>query len=165
MSRIVRAGMRTGAIQATRLLGSLLCLSLASPPRHLYLVTPTLRNTVLISNDFGQLDALLLGSEGQSLTLGLALSIMSERGTDVRIIHAPDGIPDGLLDLLPGVHHRAVAVVRSHGLFSELFSLQGRLVYADHGVDIAGDEIVASTDPEEVNRALLEASSAWEELA
>ncbi len=167
MRRIIEAGLRTGAVQITSCVSSLLALELLHPGRRLYLSAPQLRNAPLLTNDMGQFDALFPEVDTPVAGLAQVLSVLAERGAAVHVIYAAD---DAGCDAFRAALSSAVAVrsarpLRNHGLFGEDFALQGSLAFTDAGVDIAGDRAELSTDADTVSRGLLELARYWEELA
>ena len=117
MSRIIQASVRTGAVQASRCVGSLFALELLQPGSCLYVCVPLLRNTAILPNHLGQFGALIPDAEAIALTLSIALSLLAERGTTVHLIYPIDETASDelLTSLSPLVARRATRPLYHQG--------------------------------------------------
>jgi len=141
-------------------------MELLSPSLTIYLNTSRIGNAVVLRNDLGQFSALFGRLELGRIRLPTALSLLAERGANVRLVYSasPSIEEEFLSQLSARVQHRRVSAVQHHGMFTEHFCLSGSLTFADFSVDVAGDQLDFTNEPAAVTRALLAARQYWEDL-
>lgn len=164
-NRVIKSRARSNSVELAECLNSLLSLELLSPSKELYLISPWVSDIPIVSNQLGQLRAVLPEAEKRGIRLAEVLSILSTRGTDVRIICLPNGgeyTEFFLGRLAPGVRYKESATLHEKGLLSSRFYLRGSMNFTYNGVAQHDESVELTNDREQVARALLNARNDWE---
>jgi hypothetical protein len=166
MSRIIQARIRSSAVQTADMIASLFALELLHPSKQLFLGAPLLRNSPILPNGLRQFSSLLLETEAGSLSLAASLALLAERGTSVCLMlgGARPSSEEFLTLLPPPIETRMATPLHFRGLCSEHFCLRGTLRFSSDGIDVGDDQLELITEPELVNRLLLEVTQYWEDL-
>jgi hypothetical protein len=147
-------------------LSSLFALELMAPGPVLYLVSPWLSDVILVTNRFGQFRAVM--TQFGQLEIGLAslLSVLSERGTLVRILSRPGNqlTEDFLRKLPPTVECKRSEHLHEKGLITEHFYLRGSMNITHFGVYVNDESVELTTEPDQVALAIKEAEQRWETI-
>jgi hypothetical protein len=167
MPRTIHARVRTSAVQTTDCIASLLALELLNPSKQIYLSATSIRNSPVIVNNLGQFSSLFPEVDTPQLSLATALSLLAEGGANIYLVYSSNDMnSEEFVSMLPaGINYRTTASLIPKGLFSEHFCLHGGLRFTEVGIDVAEDSLELVTEPQEVNRLLLDMAQYWEDLA
>jgi len=165
-NRSIKSKARSSSLQLTDCIASLLALELLSPSQELYLMSPWAGDVTAVSNRLGQLRAVLPDAGKRDVGLAETLSLLSDRGTTVRVICRPDQEYTDLFlrRLAPSVEWRESAALHEKGLLSSRFYLRGSMNFTYSGISLNDEAVELTDDPEQVSRALLSARNDWEML-
>jgi hypothetical protein len=162
-NHVIKARAPGGTSQLGDALASLMAMELLAPGGRFYLISPRLGDMTILRSPYGQFRALMPELGRSELRLGEALSLLAQRGTQVRVIYRPgDTHTDAFIARLAiQVERRPVARLDERGLVSERCYLRGSLEFDLGGVSAGDESVEISTEPEDVARALLDAEQLW----
>lgn len=166
MFRIITTRVRTGSLQVTSCIASLLALELLHPAPSLYLIAPLFYNTPLLPMQLDQFSSLSQNDEIATLSLAEILSQLAERGVAVNLVcGSGNPVCNEFLAKLPEcIQRRSTDMLSCLGIFSEHFCLQGSINFTDAGVSVNGDRVELSLDEKVIAQALVEVQDVWREL-
>lgn len=165
-NRSIMSKARSGSVQLTDCLSSLLALELMYPGPEIYLISPWISNVPLLSNRFGQFRPVMDDGRKGDLRLAAILSLLAERGVKVRVMcRSRHQQTEEFLNLLPeSVERRMSETLHEKGLISYHFYLRGSMNFTYSGVNLNDERVELTTDLQDVALALFEARQRWEAL-
>jgi len=163
-NRTIKSRARSSSVQLADSLSSLFVLELMSPGRELYLISPWISDMTVIKGHFGQFRAIMPELGRSELRLAGALTVLAERGVQVRILCRSDQqqTQEFLRRLPREVEWRYVDTLHEKGLIGEHFYLRGSMNFTFSGVNLNDESVEVTTDPEVIALALTEARQMWE---
>lgn len=167
MGRIIEQGMRTHSLHVSDSVRSLFAMELLLPGPVLYLAPARMWNTVILPNRGNQFGAIAAEPEAEDLTLDIVLSLLVEKGVDVRILYNQR---EGITNRLP-LAQKAGAKVRfaspgsPFGIVGSHLSLRGGMRFSNEGVTLESAEVHVESDTVQIQRALLRFDAIWEEAS
>lgn len=166
-NRVIKSRARSSSAELAECLSSLFTLELLSPSEELYLISPWVSDMEVVSNQLGQLRAVLREAEKRKVRLAEVLSLLSTRGTEVRIMCLPEGgeyTQTFLNRLAPGVQYKVSATLHEKGLLTSRLYLRGSMNFTYNGITQRDESIELTDDREAVALALVTARNDWEGL-
>lgn len=165
--RVIQSRARHGTVQLLECVQSLFALELLLPSPVLYLMSPWIGDIVVITDRVGTFRDLMPEQGLRELRLSTVLGILSDRGSDVRVITRPgEVINSEFLRRLPvGVQVRFHQYLHAKMLITNTFVVKGSMNFAYSGVRINEESATISVAPDEISQALLEAGQTWSSLA
>lgn len=164
LNRSIKSKARGSSVQLIDCLSSLFLLELLSPSPELYLISPWLSKVALINNRFGQFRAVTSELNKSELHLADILTLLSEKGTRVRILCRPRSPQtEEVLALLPkNIECRRTETLHEKGLISHHFYLRGSMNFTYAGVNLNDESLELTRKPEEVAGAIIAVRARWE---
>jgi PLD-like domain len=166
-NRIVKSYSRSSTVELADVLASLFSLELLSPSPVLYIISPWLSDMPILDNQYGQFRAVIGDYGRESLGLAAVLTLLAERGTQVRVMTRGGHLQtDEFLRKLPlEVEQKRIATLHEKGLVSHHYYLRGSMNFTFSGVNINDESVELTTDSEDVTLALKLAEQRWESIS
>lgn len=160
--RAIQPSMRDGNRQLMRCFQSFAVFELLKNSQYLYIHTPILQDTRLLTNNAGEFTPALPDASWQYLHLSQFLTLLAERETNIYIRYRDP------LDALMNAHlqHPRIRLSQHNttyppGWITESYTISGVMYFRPEGVNFFDNEIVISTERQDVDKLLLTAQSTW----
>lgn len=162
MMRTIQPNTYKGNQQLMFCLQSFAVLELIQNSPALYIHVPLLQDTTIILNKAGEFSSVLPDIARQQLRLTELLMLLAERGSEIHISYRDEVSPLILENLQhSGIQIRQYASIYPPGWITKKYALSGLIYFRSDRLDFFEDEIKIFTEPDEVDKLLLNAQSAW----
>jgi len=129
----------------------------------MYLISPWISDTPILSNQFGQFRSIIPVKETCTLGLKDVLSLIVDRGSNVRIVTRDIDINHKFLRALPDkIERKFVHELHQKGWITNSFYLRGSMNFTHSGINLNDENIEITTDENDIARALIDTRHLWE---
>lgn len=166
-NRLIYTRGRSSALELMSCLQSVFSAELLHPSKVLYLISPWISDSPILSNHLAQFRVLL--PEEVSATIGLRriLLELDRRGVAVRIVCRPDEqVNRDFAHLLPNtILVRYSELLHVKGLLTQHFYLRGSMNFTFSGTRINEESVELSNEQHIISQARIEFDNFWEDLS
>lgn len=136
-----------------------------NPSKELYLISPFLSNSPLIENRHNQYTDVFPMIKSKSIYLSDILSTLAWKGMSVRIIcdHEREETKPLIDSLYNQVEFRKLESNHDKGLVTSNVFVHGSMNFTYSGIFLNKESVRTTTDPSDVNGALIAFRQRWEE--
>jgi hypothetical protein len=162
-NRIIRS--HGGSYVLKDYLVSLFVTEAMNPNKELYIISPFLSNSPLIENRHNQYTDVFPMIKSKTIYLSDILSTLAWKGLSVRIIcdHERDETKPLIDSLYNQVEFRKLEQNHDKGLVTNNVFVHGSMNFTYSGIYVNKESIRTTTNPSEVNEALIAFRQRWEE--
>lgn len=160
--RTLPPNLRGSKLMLSSLLNSIIAIELLKPSNQLFINTPKIDDTLIFSNKLGEFSALLPEMSFEVISLFQILGIFSQKGTKINIKHSNE-INENLKRRIGGsnIILKFTQDIFPSGWIGERYFVSGSIKFFSDKVDFGENEILFSSDKDELSKMLINARNSW----